>query len=257
MPVYKNPPIQEAVCEFTFVPLAGDPEWDLTLPGKLQLDKELAEYSEKSRQQFVHEINAGDDKGKPDVSLKQTLFRILLPNKDGTALLSVGHNAFGVVVLKPYEGWEKFQPRVMRALKVYMAQTGLKKVKRVGIRYINRIVAPEAGASNGPAYLSELPISVEAAKVDKKGKVVGRLTAVNSRHEFVTEDGTKFFVTQATLNPEKKNTTEYLLDIDTVYDGEPIDGADKITPVLEKLHDIEGAVFERFITEAARTLFNA
>lgn len=30
---YSNPPIEEAVCEFRFLPAE---EWDLTMPGRLQ-----------------------------------------------------------------------------------------------------------------------------------------------------------------------------------------------------------------------------
>src|SRR4051794_5923736 len=102
MPAYKNPPIEEVVCEFTFVPPQGDPEWDLTIPGKLQVEKELVEYSAPSRQQHVQTIAATNTNGQPDVAVSNTLFRIHLPRKDNRALLSIGHNILGVNVLKPY-----------------------------------------------------------------------------------------------------------------------------------------------------------
>jgi uncharacterized protein (TIGR04255 family) len=253
---YKNPPIQEAVCEFTFVPLQGEPEWDLTLPGRLQMNAELKEYAGKSRQQVLREIRTGDG-NEPEVAVQQRLFRIHLPTKDGKALLSLGHNILGIVALKPYEGWAEFKPRILRALKVFTKESGLTRVKRLGMRYINRIVTPEPDASTGSRYIADMQTTVEAMCGDGKTRVEARLTALNTRHEFVTADGMKVFVTQGTLKPEKSGTGEYLLDIDSVYDQEPIEGIDTITPVLGRLHAIEGAMFERFITEEARKLFNA
>jgi uncharacterized protein (TIGR04255 family) len=47
------------------------------------------------------------------------------------------------------------------------------------------------------------------------------------------------------------------LDIDIVRDHEPLDGPEKITQVIDKLHTIEGAIFEHFITPEARKLFDA
>jgi uncharacterized protein (TIGR04255 family) len=256
MPGYKNPPIQEAVCEFTFAPLPGDPEWDLTLAGRLQLNSELSEYSGKSRQQILREIMAGDGK-QPEVAVQQRLFRIHLPTKDATALLSLGHNVLGVVTLRPYEGWDNFQPRILRALKVFMHETRLTEVVRLGLRYINRVVTPEPNAWNGSKYIADMQTTIEAVCDDNKTKVEAKLTALNTRHEFVTADGVKIFVTLGTLTPEKEGTAEYLLDIDAVHDQEPIEGVERITPVLERLHSIEGAMFERFITNESRKLFDA
>jgi uncharacterized protein (TIGR04255 family) len=257
MPAYKNPPIAEAVCEFTFEPLEGNPEWDLTLPGKLQLHQDLKEYSDKSRQQHVQTIAASDNKGQPQLALQQSLFRVHIPRPDNTALLSLGHNVLGIVVLTPYEGWEMFEPRIIRALNAYTKETGLSVVRRLGVRYINRIVTPDPDAASAALYLRDMMTTVDAISQDEKTLVQGKLTAINSRHEFVTSDGIKIFVTQATLNPKNLKTAEYLLDIDVVWDHEPLNGLEKITLVIDKLHTIEGAIFERFITQEARKLFDA
>jgi uncharacterized protein (TIGR04255 family) len=47
------------------------------------------------------------------------------------------------------------------------------------------------------------------------------------------------------------------LDIEAVWDHQPLDGIDQITPLIDKLHDIEGGVLETLITDEARKLFNA
>ena len=253
MPNYKNPPIQEAVCEFTFAPLQGNPGWDLTLPGKLQLD--LPEYSGQSRQQHVQTIVASDN--KPEMTLQQSLFRIHLPTDKGDALLSLGHNILGIVCLRPYEGWKKFQPRIVRALEGYIKRTNQSSVTRIGVRYINRIVTPIPDASTASKFITGVQVQLQGTEPDGKTPFDARLTALNSRHEYETPEKFKVLVTQGTLNPEKKGTAEYLLDLDTVWDHQPLDGFQKIMPVLEKLHAVESAVFEALITDEARKLFDA
>ena len=58
---YKNPPIEEALCEFGFAP---GPDWDPTIPGKLQA--ELGdEYSGKPREQRAVKVGLHVQKGKP------------------------------------------------------------------------------------------------------------------------------------------------------------------------------------------------
>jgi uncharacterized protein (TIGR04255 family) len=254
MPAYANAPIQEAVCEFQFVPLQGNPEWDLTLPGKLQLQQELAEYSGPSRQQHVQTIQA--TKGQADIAVSNILFRIHLPTKDGRALLSVGHNTFGVIVQHPYEGWTRFRSRIVQALEVYVRLSGQTAVQRIGLRYINRLVTPTAGAYTASQYLTGLDTEITAS-TQMKRQVAGKLTAINTRQEFETADRVKIFITHATINPTVPKTSEYLLDIDVVHDTQVIEGIAQITPVMDKLHDIEGGIFEALITEEARKLFNA
>ena len=256
MPKYKDAPIEEAVCEFQFAPNQGNPEWDLTLPGRLQVQDALKEYSAPSRQQHVQTIAAGNTKGQPEVTIQNTLFRVQLPTKDGRAILSIGHNTLGVNVLRPYEGWDKFRPRILNALNVYSHIAEQKVVYRIGLRYINRIITPAVGASSASSFLTGVQTTIEA-RTEAQVKVQGSLTAINTRHEFKTSDDVKVFITHATINPATPKTSEYLLDIDVVWDHQPLDGIDQITPVLDKLHDIEGGVFETLITDEARKLFNA
>jgi uncharacterized protein (TIGR04255 family) len=256
MPKYKNAPIEEAICEFQFVPNQGNPEWDLTLPGKLQAHDALKEYSAPSRQQNLQTLAAGNIKGQPEVSIQNMLFRVLLPTKDGRAILSTGHNTLGVSVLRPYEGWDKFRPRILSALDVYSGIAEQKVVSRIGLRYINRIITPAAGASSASRFLTHVQTTIEATS-EAQAKVQGNLTAINTRHEFETPENVKLFITHATIAPATPKTSEYILDIEVVWDRQPLDGIDQITPLIDKLHDIEGGVFETLITDEARKLFNA
>lgn len=256
MPKYKNAPIEEALCEFYFAPEQGSPEWDLTLPGRLQVQDALSEYSAPSRQQHLQTLAAGNIKGQPEVTIQNTLFRVQLPTKDGRAILSIGHNALSVSVLRPYEGWDRFRPRILNALHVYSHIAGQTAVVRIGLRYINRIITPVADASTASRFLTRVQTAIEAT-TEAQAEVHGNLTALNTRHEFITPDNVKLFITHATINPVTPKTSEYILDIDVVWDHQTLDGIDQITPVMDKLHDVVGGVFEALITNEARKLFNA
>jgi uncharacterized protein (TIGR04255 family) len=256
MPKYTNAPIEEATCEFQFVPDPKNPQWDLTLPGKLQVHEALKEYSAPSRQQHVQTLAAGDATGAPEITIQNALFRVQLPTVDGHAVLGVGQNNLAVSVLRPYQGWNEFRPRILSAVEAYASVARQKIVSRIGLRYINRIITPVAGASSASRFLAHVQTAVEAT-TETRAKVRGGLTAINTRHEFETPDKFKILITHATINPVTPNTSEYLLDIDAVWDHGPLNGSDAIIPVVDKLHDIEGGVFESLITDEARKLFNA
>lgn len=253
MPNYTNPPIEEAICEFQFVPPKDNAEWDLTIPGKLQVQKELEDYSGPSRQQHIQSVAASN---VMDVAVTNALFRVQLPTKDGKSILSVGPYTLGVSVLRPYEGWKKFRLRIINALETYTKVARQTTIKRIGLRYINRVVAPSVGASSASKYLTGVQTMLSGT-TETNRKIDGQLTAINARHEFETSDKIKLFVTLATIDPTTPKTSEYLLDIDVVCDHLVIDGLDEISSMMDKLHDIEGGIFEALITNDSRKLFDA
>ena len=119
---------------------------------------------------------------------------------------------------------------------------------RVGVKYVNRIVIPKIDI-RPESFLNGIPA---------EGRISdSSLTNFMERGEYVRDDGVKVIVTQATLQPAKAGTTEYLLDIDTVWDKEPLVGQPQIMATVEKLHEIEGAAFEALITDESRSLFDA
>lgn len=84
---YRNPPIEEALCEFYFDP---SEEWDLTIPGKLHT--ELGdEYSGKPQQQNVAQVALAVKDGHPiGLQHSEKLGRIQLLTKKGTRMVGIG-----------------------------------------------------------------------------------------------------------------------------------------------------------------------
>jgi len=243
---YKNPPIEEALCEFTFRPSVEGQQLDFTLPGRLLVEPTMAEYSGQSRTQNIQTIATADNAS--NVAIQNMLFRIQLPTVDGKRIISVGANTLAITVLRPYEGWQNFRPRIERALEAFTKVSGVPSVVKIGVRYINRIVIP--GTDIRPsAFLRSIP--------EKSHISDSLLTNFIERGEYVRHDRLKVIVTQATLQPTKPDTTEYLLDIDTLWDKEPLDGHETIMSAVEQLHEIEGAAFRALITDESEELFDA
>lgn len=258
MPRYQNAPIEEAMCEFTFAPPDESvSQWDLTLPGRMQQHIDLKSvYNGKPREQQIQQIMASQLQAVPNIAVSSALLRVLLPTQDGKAVLGIGPNTLSISSLREYEGWKHFKPRIGIALKAYQETAHTNKILKVTLKYVNRIIAPQPGASTAARFLLDIPPRQEAV-IDKTGeRIIATLSAYHYRKEFILPDQTKVGVTQATLQPANPDTSEFLLDIETVWDHQAIEDSELAIEKVESLHDIEGAFFESFITDAARSLFN-
>ncbi len=205
----------------------------------------MSEYSGQPRTQHVRTIAANDPSS---VAVQTSLLRVQLPTPDGKHLVSVGHKTLAITVLRPYSGWAIFKPRIEQALDAFLEITSYTAVARIGIKYVNRIIVPKADA-NAAEVLTGAPAQDKIS--------LAQLVNFTQFAEFVRTDRVKVLVTQATLQPSRPNVTEYLLDIDTIWDHQVLSDRPQIADTVDKLHDIEGATFESLITEQARSLFNA
>ncbi|MGB8982655.1 MAG: TIGR04255 family protein [Anaerolineales bacterium] len=259
MPKYKNAPIEEAMCEFTFATEGVAAQWDLTLPGRVQQHHALKDvYNAPSRQQQVQQFVA--DQTEPNattnISLSSALLRVLIPTTNNKAVLGIGSNTLSISSLRDYEGWTAFRPRISTALGAYEEVAKPQEITRINLKYINRIIAPKPEAITASEYLDDISPYREA-KIETTGELLkASLTAYHYRKEYTSQNNVKIFVTQATLQPADPKNSEFLLDIETVWDRQPITDFVEAMEKVELLHAMEGAIFESFITDAARSLFN-
>jgi uncharacterized protein (TIGR04255 family) len=245
---YKNAPIIEALCEFTFVPMTAPEGHFFMLPGLLKAELG-ADYPGSPREQRLQSVML--PAGQTNITVQDSLFRIQMPTGDGTRLLSIGPNTLSVSMLKPYgeDGWEgEFLPRITKALKAYKKVAKPASVSRIGVRYINQIQIPVADA-NVENYI--------VLKDSAPGLLKANPISFVRRQEYVKEDTTKIIITYAKTIPATSNHTGVLLDIDTIWDSKPISEEKDIIKKVKDLHRLEGAVFEALITDSARELFNA
>src|SRR5947209_10384383 len=57
---------------------------------------------------------------------------------DGKALVQIGQNLLTVNHLKPYPSWKEFLPLIEFGFRTYCGVTDAKRLRHIGIRYINR-----------------------------------------------------------------------------------------------------------------------
>ena len=249
---YKNPPIEEALCEFRFEPGLG---WDPTIPGKLQV--ELGdEYTGKPQQGRFVEVELGTQEGSPpNLRLHQGLEKVQLVKEDGKRMVGIGPDILSIHMLRPYQnpsdpeasGWNEFEPRISDALEAYRNISEPTGVRRIGIRYINKIVIPRKSVRVEEYLISALPVI---------SGLPDRLNNFMSRIDYAYEDEVHLVLSQGSVNAPPDHVG-FLLDLDVIWESSDSLALDK---ALEKVNDLrvrERKAFETVITDKARELFDA
>ena len=253
---YRNPPIEEALCEIGFAP---GPEWDPTIPGKLQAALG-DEYSGKPREQKAVRVGLHVQKGKPaDLQYDEGLAKVQLCTKPGTRMVGVGPDVLSIHMLRPYQdpsdpekgGWEEFQPRIAGALKAYRSVASPTSVNRVAVRYINKIAISLESAGVGiriEDYLKCAYLEIDGLPQDYRNFV--------SRVEYLYDDEARLVLTYGLLSLSS-NGLECLLDLDVIWQAETSVDWDAPLDIANDLHERAGSAFEAVVTDKARELFNA
>lgn len=244
---YKNPPIEEALCEFRFAP---GQDWDFTIPGKLHT--ELGDdYPGSPQQQKVIEVELRGEGDEP-VRYGEKLSMVQLVTKDGKRIVGVGPDVLSVHMLRPYQyvseqgGWDEFRTRIEKALEAYWEVAQPEGVKRIGMRYINKIVVPEDRVRIGNYIKCALPV-VDGLP-DYQNNAMSRV-------DYSYEDGVRLVLSHWSSN-EASNQVELLLDLDLIWDNTESVTREEAMLKVDDLHTREGNAFETVITKEARRLFN-
>ncbi len=248
---YRNPPVEEALCEFRFDP---SQEWDLTIPGKLQAALGDA-YTGKPRHQMgMQALFQAQSGGATNLTFSQGLARVQLIDRSGKRIVAVGQDVLSIHMLRPYQdpaeqdkgGWDEFRRRIEQALHAYWKVAKPLGVRRVGVRYVNRIVVPSESC-DPQRYILCAPRETTGLPVHMNRFVV----RVESRYE----DGVRLVVTCATLE-DSPEPGAFLLDIDVIWETESAVGKPEAMAKTEDLRDRERQGFEALITDEARRLFD-
>lgn len=249
---YRNPPINEALCEFRFVP---GPDWDLTIPGKLQAALG-EEYSGKPREQKAMQVGLHVEEGKPaNLQYGEGLAKVQLLTTDGTRLVGVGPDVLSVHMLHPYQspsspdegGWEEFAPRIAAALAAYRKVVEPNGINRVGVRYINQIVIPGTKV-RVEEYLKCAYLEMSGLPQDYEN-FLGRV-------EYVYDDGAHLVLAHGLLGASS-NVVQCLLDLDVIWQGDTPVQSETPLEIANDLHERARSAFEAVVTDKAREIFDA
>ena len=250
---YRNPPIDEALCEFRFRP--GE-EWDLTVPGKLQAEIS-GDYTGKPQDQRALSVAFKTSDSQPqELAIDEGLAKVQLRTDDGKRIVAVGRDVLSVHMLRPYQipgqagesGWDEFRPRIERALEAYWNVCPPQGISRIGVRYINKILPPSSPQVEIKDYLNCAPAEVEGLP----SQVENYLSRIEYRHD----DDALIVLSHGTIGG-RINQVGFLLDIDVISETvEPLD-RERAMEAVELLRVREREAFELLITDKAREHFDA
>lgn len=242
---YKNAPIQEALCEFRFAP---GHEWDVTVVGKLH-ERVKVSYDGKAKQQDVVTANlmVPEHGGPPAFAMNRNYGKTQFPSTDARRLLAVGPDLLSVHGFAPYEGWEALKPRIASALGDYTKVAEPEGVRRIGVRYVNRVVIPGDRIDLATYFLCS-PADIDG--------LPDTMSSFVQRTEYDYGDHVRLLLTFASAPSEQDGEATFLLDVDVIWEDEPaaLEGAMEI---VEDLRCRERDAFEALITDELREIFDA
>lgn len=245
---YKNPPIEEAVCELRF----NASGWDITWPAQL-LNLTKSEYAGKprSQQQSIVSIEPGTG-----FTVKPESLKTQLVSSDGRRLLGIAPGTFSIHELRPYSGWENFRKRILASTQSLLQVATEVSIVRIGIRYINRIPIQDEAAELSD-YFTCVPT--------KTGNLPEAVTSFFARVDFASPQEDSIVRVTFASGEGSMDELVVMVDIDAIWENQstPLvltadgDSIKKFDQMLCSLRDRERQVFEGLITDRTRKVFDA
>jgi len=239
---YGNPPIIEVVAEFRFVP--AEP-WDLTVPG-LVYDRLRGQFPRKRLLKVLESEAAAEAAGiRQEFRLAD---RMQFLREDEKAFVQVGPDLLAVNHLALYPTWEGFLPLVQDALVAYAAIAQPRGLRRIGLRYVNRIAIPTNPVDLAD-YLNFRPFIGPGLPQRMSGFILGV--------QVPYDDGRDILRLQLTTDePGALDSVVVLLDMDYFMAQPEAVLLPKALEWIEIAHARVQEAFEACINNRLRTLFN-
>lgn len=239
---YLNPPLIEALCEFQF---AGE-DWDWTIPGLVfqEIKEDFPVKRHAPTVEFEFQANAAEishrAKGGPG--------KMQFVRADETALVQVGPHMLAINHLRPYPHWRHFKPIIFSIFDVYRRVANPSGFKRVGLRYVNRIVIPES-----PLELStyfnfgpRLPDTLSSRFMSSVFLRVDLLDEPDLGH---------LLLTLGTAPVVDEESSAFILDLDFVTVLPETIGPENVGDWIERAHGSIEIAFEACLTDNLRQIF--
>jgi uncharacterized protein (TIGR04255 family) len=239
---YRNPPIQEAICEVHFD--LSDP---LTLQ-TLELLKPVWSVSYPD-QKVVQERRVNFNLSPEGLKTEATNLghRLICKSGDGKRLVQVSGVFVAINQLSPYPGWEEsFRDTILGRFEELHKTLGLIKFKRVGLRYINRINIPKVPLVWGEWFKLKLPIPLMSGAKQREFQMQFNQVLPESR---------RFIINLAALPPGDGRVSPVMLDLDLIWEGASRE-LTGLRDILEHVHGPHRLVFEGYLSNKVRKLFS-
>ena len=231
---YPRPVVAEALCELHFV-LPQGKEWDGGLFGEFY----RAVQGEYPKMEPRSEIALGG-RTFPG-GLRQDLlagFRMIYRHKDRPHLVQLASSVVTVNELAPYPGWGAFLKDIEGAWRRAQGILDAKSVRRIGLRYINRI--PRKNPKERVSSWLKSSVFYPEYVLEQRNRFFSRL-------ECALDGGNRVIVNLAEAS-EEGGARPIVFDIDAILEEETGVEWDDLERRLEDLHDRIWEVFSSGLT---------
>ena len=238
---YKRPPITEAVIEVQFASSVEKESLE-----KLQ-KRLLEDYPVPPLTEFLVEFEVSDTVSKA----KQVFAGYRLTSGDSADVVVIGPGRIGHSRLPPYQGWESFVERARRNWDIWKRIVGWQPIKRIGVRYVNRIDIPNVEESliNLEEYLTVAPQLPQGAGLPPMNHFAVNVQVPLGIGNF------KVILNVGSMPSPLVKTTSFLLDVDVSLDSELPTADEPIWAVIGEMREYKNRIFEASITDKTRALF--
>ena len=240
---YRKPPVVEVLCEIYF----AESTWDDTIPGSF-FERVRKDFPNK-RQREVQKAQVAFGPSEATVGVQHLPPWMQFVSKDGDRMVQIAENLLVVNQLRPYPHFEKWESVVHQVVEIYRELAQPAKLARLGLRYINRVVIPDARVKMED-FFTIYP-NLPSALGDTHGSFLVRVEVSRSeqRHTVLITFGTD------PHHQPAKDEHVFMLDLyDICQLDEPLDDVD-LKNEIEHAHTNVVMGFEDSITDRLRTLF--
>ncbi len=232
---YKNPPVREVVCAFSF---QSGSSWDLTVPGLLY---------ERIRSHFPDRLPP-ETQGEEVDTRQTTLDRSRFASRDRTTLVQVGRDFVAVHHQLAYRNWDYFAPIIRHVIEAYQDVARPQAIAHFSLSYANRLDLPGLHPELSK-YLNLYPHVGLGLPQSPESFFVGVVFPFDEGRDFLEVTMTDISVDEADVQSIALNLAYYVSLSDGTIIEDPFQS-------LEKAHTRVSDTFEAILTEATRELFD-
>ncbi len=174
-----------------------------------------------------------------------------LTSKDQADVVQIKPNTMACSRLAPYHGWESFEPRARENWEIWRKTTKHTKIKRIGVRYLNRIDIPlrRGHKIDIEDYLTIFPKYPEPHLLTSFTKYTMQVMGPFSIEGFY------LIINTNVVKSPLIDHFSIVLDLDLSPQGDMPQRNDKVWEMINQMREYKNNAFEMCITDKARELF--
>jgi uncharacterized protein (TIGR04255 family) len=245
-PPLRHPPIVEAVVDLDCDVPAG---FDLVAVEGPAMEA-FADRYPTSRRRVLHQhrLAAAPDV-PPEYSNTIAVDALQFTDVDQRQVVQIRKGGFSFNRLAPYSSFDEYLPEIERRWKQYVALVSPVQVRRVALRFINRIPLP---AAHGLIGLSDF-IRLGPRLVDEQSMELTGFLHQQSMRELETGHAAN---TTMVMQPMEDGKIPIIFDIEVMHVLAVDPGSwNTLAPVLESLRRLKNSIFWRTLEDRCLNLF--